>query len=204
MREATNGTGIREHVLLLSRFLRSPRTVGAVTPSSRAVAEAMVSDLDFSRPSSIVELGPGTGALTGPIVERLGPHIDFLAVDIDPAFCEQIQRRWPRVDCVCGSAEQLDAILADRGRPAVDHILSGLPFVSLPVPVTRQILEIVVKVLRPGGTFTTFQYAHAYGMPAGASFRRSMSERMGAEPHVTLVLKNLPPALVLTWRKALS
>ena len=33
--------------------------------------------------------------------------------------------------------------------------------------MTQQILENVVKVLRPGGTFTTFQYLHAYGMLAG-------------------------------------
>jgi phosphatidylethanolamine/phosphatidyl-N-methylethanolamine N-methyltransferase len=83
----------------------------------------------------------------------------------------------------------------------VDHIVSGLPFVSLPQAMTRQILESVVAVLRPGGTFSTFQYAHAYGMPAGAAFRRSMSARMGGEPDVRFVMKNLPPALVLTWRK---
>jgi phospholipid N-methyltransferase len=59
----------------------------------------------------------------------------------------------------------------------------------------------VVSVLRPGGTFSTFQYLHAYGMPAGAAFRKSMSARMGSEPDIRLVMKNLPPALVLTWRK---
>jgi phosphatidylethanolamine/phosphatidyl-N-methylethanolamine N-methyltransferase len=200
MRDASHG-GIREHVLLFSRFLRSPRTVGAVTPSSRAVAEAIVSDVDFSKPSRIVELGPGTGALTAPIVERLGPHIDFLAVDIDPAFCERIQKRWPWVDCVCASAEQLDDIVAERGLMPIDHIVSGLPFASLPEPVTEQILENVVKVLRPGGTFATFQYVHAYGMPAGVAFRRGMSARMGGSPHVRLVVRNFPPALVLTWKK---
>jgi phospholipid N-methyltransferase len=203
MREltTTQTTGLREHVLLFSRFLRSPRTVGAVTPSSRAVADAIVEHVDFGQPSRIVELGPGTGALTGPIVERMGPHIDFLALEIDPAFCERIQARWPAVQCICASAEQLDSIAADHGMTPVDHIVSGLPFVSLPQAMTRQILESVVSVLRPGGTFSTFQYLHAYGMPAGAAFRKSMSARMGSEPDVRLVMKNLPPALVLTWRK---
>ena len=83
----------------------------------------------------------------------------------------------------------------------VDHIVSGLPFVSLP-PVTRQILESVATVLRPGGTFTTFQYLHGYGLPSAVAFRRSMSAKMGGEPDVRLVVKNLPPALVMTWRKA--
>jgi phospholipid N-methyltransferase len=202
MREVPNGTGLREHVLLFSRFLKSPRTVGAVTPSSRHVADAIVEHVDFDQPGRIVELGPGTGALTGPIVERLGPHIDFLALEIDPEFCRSVQARWPAVDCVCVSAEELDAVAADRGLLPIDHIVSGLPFATLPQTMTQLILENVVKVLRPGGTFSTFQYVHSYGMPPASAFRRSMSAKMGAEPEVRVVVKNLPPALVLTWKKS--
>ena len=65
MSESSNGTSLREHALLFSRFLRSPRTVGAVTASSRALAEAMVDGIDLRQPGRIVELGPGTGAFTG-------------------------------------------------------------------------------------------------------------------------------------------
>jgi phospholipid N-methyltransferase len=199
--DPSQGTGLREHVLLFSRFLRSPRTVGAVTASSRALAQAMVAGLDLKRACRIVELGPGTGAFTAPIVAQLGPDTRFLAVDIDPAFVRQIQKRFPAVDCVCGSAETLDAIVASRGMGPIDHIVSGLPFVSLPPPVTRQILESVVGVLRPGGTFTTFQYLPGYALPSAVAFRRSMSTRMGSTPSVRLVVRNVPPALVLTWRK---
>lgn len=202
MREVSNGTGLREHVLLFSRFLKSPRTVGALTPSSRFVADAIVEHVDFDQPGRIVELGPGTGALTGTIVERLGPHIDFLALEIDPEFCRSVQARWPAVDCVCVSAEELDSVAADRGLLPVDHIVSGLPFATLPQAMTQLILEKVVKVLRPGGTFSTFQYVHSYGMTPAAAFRRSMSAKMGGEPEVRVVVKNLPPALVMTWRKA--
>lgn len=202
MAEVPNGTGLREHVLLFSRFLRSPRTVGAVTPSSRAVGEALVEHIDFSRPARLVELGPGTGALTAPIVEKLGPHIDFLAVDIDPAFCREIRKRWPAVECVCASAEQLHSIAAERGLFPVDHILSGLPFASLPMQITRQILESITESLRAGGTFSTFQYVHAYRLPSAVAFRRQMSVKMGSTPHARLVLRNFPPAIVLTWNKS--
>ncbi|MEO7191624.1 MAG: methyltransferase domain-containing protein [Vicinamibacterales bacterium] len=204
MSEPSNGTGLREHVLLFSRFLRSPRTVGALTASSRALAEAMVAGLDLSGPCRIVELGPGTGVFTAAIVERIGPETKFLAMDIEPAFVRQIRKRWPAVDCVCASAECLDAIAGDRDMLPVDHIVSGLPFVSLPPQVTRQILERVALVLRPGGTFTTFQYLPGYGLPSAVSFRRSMTARLGAGPSVRLVVRNVPPALVLTWKKKLT
>ena len=196
-----NGTGLREHVLLFSRFLRSPRTVGALTASGRALAEAMVSGIDLAHARHVIELGPGTGAFTSAIVERLGGESRFLAIDIDPAFVKQIRKRWPDVECVCASAERLDALAADRRMSPVDHIVSGLPFVSLPVAMTRKILESISAVLRPGGTFTTFQYLHGYGLPSGASFRRSMTDRMGGAPEVRVVVRNVPPALVLTWTK---
>jgi len=202
MADASNGTGLREHVLVFSRFLRSPRTVGALTASSRALAAAMVSDLDLARACRVVELGPGTGALTGAIVDRLGPGTVFLAVDIEPAFVDAIQKRWPTVQCVCASAERLEALVADRGMYPVDHIVSGLPFVSLPPAMTLQILANVAQVLRPNGTFTTFQYLHAYQLPSAVGFRRRMSALLGGGPNVRLVVRNVPPALVLTWRQA--
>lgn len=202
MSNASNGTGIREHVFLFSRFLRSPRTVGALTASSRALAEAMVDGLDLERPGHVVELGPGTGVFTAAIAERLGKDTRFLAVDIDPAFVQQIRKRWPAIECVCASAERLDELVTARGMFPIDHIVSGLPFVSLPPAMTRQILESVASVLKPGGTFTTFQYLHGYGLPQAASFRRAMTARMGVEPATRLVVRNVPPAIVVTWRKA--
>ncbi len=201
MSDASNGTGLREHVFLFSRFLRSPRTVGALTASSRALAEAMVDGVDLSKPGRIVELGPGTGAFTAAIVERLGAETRFLALEIDPAFVAQIRKRWPSVECVCASAERLDTLALDRDMFPIDHIVSGLPFVSLPPPMTKQILASVSAVLRPGGTFTTFQYLHGYGLPQAVSFRRAMSARIGVQPKVRLVVRNVPPAVVLTWRK---
>lgn len=199
-----HGTGLREHALLFSRFLRSPRTVGALTASSRALAEAMVHGLDLARPGHIIELGPGTGAFTGAIVERLGPETRFLAIDIDPAFVKQISKRWPAVRCVCASAERLESLADEHSVTPVDHIVSGLPFVSLPPQMTRHITDGVVSVLRPGGTFTTFQYLHGYALPPAVAFRRGLSARIGTGPATRVVMRNVPPAIVLTWQKPLS
>ncbi len=203
MPEAANGSGLREHVLLFSRFLRSPRTVGALAPSSRALARAVADELPRGTGRRVIELGPGTGALTAELMRRLKSEDRFLAVDIDPEFVRQLQARWPALECVCGSAARLNQIAADRGLPAVDHIISGLPFATLPVEVTRQVLDSVARTLRPGGLFTTFQYAHAYHMSTSVAFRRQMTERLGAKPARRLVVRNMPPCFVLTWRRAI-
>ena len=79
--------------------------------------------------------------------------------------------------------------------------MSGLPFASLPVSSARAIVDAIVSSLRVGGTFTTFQYVHAYGFPSAVTVRQTLTREMGSSPARTLVLGNLPPALVLRWRK---
>jgi phosphatidylethanolamine/phosphatidyl-N-methylethanolamine N-methyltransferase len=197
----THETGLREHMLMASRFLRNPRTVGAVSASSRALAEAMVAGIPTDRPVTVVELGPGTGAFTGAIVERIAPGSKLLALDLEPTFVERIRRRWPSVDCVCASAADLEKLVNERHMNPVDHVVSGLPFASIPVAMTRAILDGIEHTLRPGGSFTTFQYLHGYFMPPGRTFRREMTERMHAAPRRQLVLKNFPFAFTLTWTR---
>ena len=141
MAEGTNGNGVRDSVLIFRRFLKNPRTIGAVTPSGRVLAQAMVANLPERTPARVVELGPGTGAFTGAIVDRVGTAGRFLAVDIEPEFVREIHQRFPRVGCVQASAEQLESLVKARNIAPVDHILSGLPFASLPQEMTARILD---------------------------------------------------------------
>lgn len=186
---------------MLGRFVRNPRTVGAVAPSSRALARAMVAGLNMSGGARIVELGPGTGAITREIVPRLGPHARCLAIDIDPAFVTRLKRDHPQIEAVCGSAADLPQVLASLGFDRVDHILSGLPFASLPSAVTERILDAIAHVLPRGGTFTTFQYVHGYRSPLASAFRTTTTRHLGAPPVRRLVWRNVPPAYVLGWRR---
>jgi phospholipid N-methyltransferase len=191
----------QDHWLFLTHFRKSPRTVGAIAPSSRALAYAMLDGLALEPGARVVELGPGTGAVTGEIARRLPLEAACLAIDVDPVFTERVGARWPAITSVCDRAEHLVEIAHARGLLPVDHIVSGLPFASLPASSARAIVEAIVASLRVGGTFTTFQYLHAYGFPSAATVRRTLTREMGSSPARTLVLGNLPPALVLRWRK---
>ena len=151
--------------------------------------------------SRIVELGPGTGAFTGEVIEQLPQGAKFLAVDIDPTFCRQLKHEWPDLDCACASAADLPELIAARGWTHVDHVVSGLPFASLPGEVSRAILDAVHATLKPGGTFTTFQYIHAYQLPPAKAFRHEMTRRIGPMAHRRQVFRNVPPAFVLSWRQ---
>jgi phosphatidylethanolamine/phosphatidyl-N-methylethanolamine N-methyltransferase len=200
MSDIERGSRFREHALMFSRFLKHPRTVGAISPSSRALARAVVAEIEPRGGEHIVELGPGTGAFTEAIVSRMGGTGRLLVVELDPALAARVRARWPAIDCACASAESLESLVADRRLTPVDHVISGLPFASLPGATTRRILDAIARTLRSGGTFTTFQYVHAYLMPPAIAFRSEMSARMGGAPRRQLVLANIPPAWVFSWR----
>jgi phosphatidylethanolamine/phosphatidyl-N-methylethanolamine N-methyltransferase len=193
----------QDHWLFLTHFRKSPRTVGAIAPSSRRLARAMVSGLGLEETGGVrvVELGPGTGAVTGEIARRLPADASCLAIDVDPVFSARVGARWPQIASVCDRAERLVEIACARDLLPVDHIVSGLPFASLPVSSARAIVEAIVSALRPGGSFTTFQYVHAYGFSSAVTVRQTLTREMGSSPARTLVVGNLPPALVLRWRK---
>jgi phospholipid N-methyltransferase len=201
MPEASHGASLREHMLMARRFLRNPATVGAVSASSRAMARMMVAHIPTDRPVSIVELGPGTGSFTAAIVNRVAPGSRILAIELEQDFVDRVRQKLPTVDVVRASAVDLERLVNERHMGPVDHIVSGLPFASLPMDMTRKILDGIEHVLRPGGTFTTFQYLHGYGLKPGRTFRRQMSERMGGPPTRRLVVKNFPLAFILSWRR---
>ena len=195
----TSSSEWREHLVFLGGLMRNPRNVGAIAPSSAQLARRVAQHVTPG--SRVIELGPGTGVVTRELIARTGGTGTLLAVDTDRTFVERIRRAWPEIDCVCASAETLPLLAAERGWADVDHIVSGLPFAVLPAATTKLIVDGVEKLLRRGGTFTTFQYAHTFRLPQASSFRRQVSAQLACEPTSQLVVRNVPPALVLSWHR---
>ena len=52
-----------------------------------------------------------------------------------------------------------------------------------------------------GGQFRTFQYVHAYPLPTAVRFRRRMAAIFGPCQRSAVVVRNLPPAFVLSWSR---
>lgn len=201
-------TAWRDRIRFARRFVLAPRTVGSLVPSSSRLAAAVASAVrppkKPARNLTVVELGAGTGAFTRDILTRLRPGDRFMAVEIDAEFVATLRRRWPRIDVVCASAEQLVAFIREYDLGHVDHIVSGLPFATLPAGVTQRIVDAVSQSLRAGGTFSTFHYLHSYRVPAATKFRRLMTDALAATPTTSRVLWNFPPAVVVRWTKGTS
>jgi phospholipid N-methyltransferase len=192
---------VREHAHFLSAFVRDPFKTGSVAPSSRWLAERMVDGLGLASARMVVELGPGTGAITRAIVRELASDTLFLAVEYNPAFAERLTREFARATVVNDSAERLPELLAEHGRAAADCILSSLPFAAFPEHVQRRLLDAAVRSLRPGGRFVTYAYIPAAWLLTGQRLRRLLESRFAKVETTPIVWLNVPPAFVYRCEK---
>ena len=55
---------IQEKLLFLHKFLRAPKQIGSITPSSMFLAKKILEQVNWNRVDHIAELGAGTGAIT--------------------------------------------------------------------------------------------------------------------------------------------
>lgn len=182
------------------KFLGNPGVIGAVVPSSRYLARALVGRLDLAPGELVVEYGPGTGPVTDVIRTTLPRGARYLGIEIDPRFHDLLTRRFPGLDFHHGSAADVAQVLRDRGLPRPRRIVSGLPFASLPPTAQDAIADGIVHCLHgTDGDFRTFQYVHAYQLRAARRFRDLMAARFTGFERVGPVVRNVPPAFVLRY-----
>jgi phosphatidylethanolamine/phosphatidyl-N-methylethanolamine N-methyltransferase len=85
-----------DEVRFIASWLQHPLKVGAVSPSGKALAQAIAAEIDPEIPGPIVELGPGTGPVTEALIERGIAPERLVLVEYDPDFCKLLRRRFPR------------------------------------------------------------------------------------------------------------
>ncbi|MEU0076006.1 methyltransferase domain-containing protein [Streptomyces sp. NPDC006332] len=178
----------------MREFLRRPRLTGAVAPSSPTLARAMTSGLGLDRAEVVVELGPGTGAITEVIVRQLAPGARLVAVELNPVFAGRLAHRYQgsAVEVVQGSAEDLATLVPYP----VDVIVPGLPWTVMPHERQRRILDAAADALGPSGRFSTFAYMHAAWTPPARRFAAELAARFSIVQRSRVVWPNVPPAYV--------
>ncbi len=149
----------------ISRYVRSPQVVGAVAPSSRALAVAVSAPFrDSKRPASVLEVGAGTGPVTRHLGTILGPEDRLDICEISPDFADILERDvLTERAFVSPVAEGRVRLLrqAVQDLPAdsqYDFIISGLPLTSFEFPDVVEIFNVIRRSLKPGGVFSYFEY----------------------------------------------
>lgn len=174
--------------------IKSLKTTGTVTPSSRYLAKRMLSQINFSKAQVIVELGPGNGVITEFILEKLPANATLICFEINDSFHKQLLKiKNPQLVVVKASAEKIKEELFKLGISNCNHIISSLPLTIIPEEVSNVILEKSHQVLKTNGTFIQYQYSLTYYKKLKKVFFNGIS--LDFEPF------NIPPAFVYRCKK---
>lgn len=181
--------------VLLEQWLYAPKCIGAIAPSSKRLAQAMARWVDAHIAGWVLELGPGTGAVTEALFEQGVPQERLAAIETTPALVNLLRERFPRARIVNGDARKL-VELVRRELPAartVGAVVSSLPLRHF-TPVDRaSISDQIYQLLPPGGRWIQYTYHLGNGHPSGDAPFKTI--------HSNVVWLNVPPARVMVYEK---
>ncbi len=180
-------------IKFLIEGLKDMKTVGTVARTSRYAGRQMLRRIDFQHADCIVEFGAGDGVITKLILERMKPTTKLLSFEVNPTFCELLSEiNDPRLTIINDSAELVDKYLQQHGFAKADHVVSAIPFTTLPEAVAAVIVEQAKYVLKVNGYFVQIHYSLV---------RRRLYKKVFGNVDVELTPINIPPAFIMTSRK---
>jgi phospholipid N-methyltransferase len=150
------------HFLLFARnFLRHPRMLGSIVPSSRFLIKQLLEPINWGRARVIVEYGPGVGVITAEVLRQMRADATLIAIEMNGDFVRYLGEAIhdKRLRVVEGSAADVEDILRRFGVLRADYIISGIPFSTIPASEREQILRKTCAVLEPGGAFLVYQFS---------------------------------------------
>ena len=177
------------------RFLRSlvvrPRAIGAIAPSSPALARRIALQVDPGVPGTVLELGPGTGVVTDALIARGVAVERLIAVEADPDLAQLMRDRFPQLRVIEGDAFALDRTVPHEDSGPLAATVSGLPLLNFPPARRRALVSSALARMTPGSPFVQFSYGFTAPVPAD----REISVEQAA-----FVFANLPPARIWVYR----
>jgi len=181
---------MKEGELFFRQWLRSPKSMGSVLPSSRVLAKAIAAEIAWQPGQYVVELGGGTGAITQGLIDHGIPRDRIVVIELDGSLYSYLKERLTGCTVIQGDATRLDEILARHKVGEISTVLSGLPMVGMPEAFQRAIVEQSFKVMKPGSFMLQYSYSPIAPVPAA---------KFGITAKIArYVLWNFPPAAV--WR----
>ena len=176
-------------IRMLQRFLDNPRLIGAISPSSAALAKAMTRQLGNG--TAVFEIGAGSGAITRQILESAGAET-LVVFEQDPYFAECLRRRVGPTRVVEGFFHDTVGALDEIPDPLV--ILSSVPFKSLSNNLRCKTVDAICRILLASPNRRLIQYTY-FNCPPFVPCHSNLHWR-----YLTRVWSNIPPATVWELR----
>ncbi|MGH7566823.1 MAG: 16S rRNA (adenine(1518)-N(6)/adenine(1519)-N(6))-dimethyltransferase RsmA [Gemmatimonadota bacterium] len=130
----------------------------------RSIAARIADSIPAPRGSRVVEIGPGRGALTGPLLER---GLRVQAIELDRTLAAELRERWgerEEFELVEGNA--LDVVLPEAAPDDPVWVVGNLPY-AITSPLLFHMLDQIERARIAGMVFM---------------IQREVVERLAAEP----------------------
>lgn len=186
---------------LIKQLFVCPRTIGAICPSTSFLAKEITSGIDLDTVENVVEIGSGTGAFTGHILDRISPDTNFVAVEINKKVFQVLKNRFPNIKAHNRCASELNNILDEEKMGAADRVISGLPWAAFPNELQEKLLSSIYANMKPKGVFVTFAYLQGLLLPSAHRFKQRLERYFNKVQKGRVVWHNIPPAFVYRCEK---
>ena len=179
------------------RFIRgmmsTPRTVGAIMPTSGRMAARMAAVIDTGSGLPVLELGPGTGVITKAILDKGVKPEDLVSVEYSSEFVRHLRGKYPGVNFINGDAFSLAETLKNYRGQKFDCVISGIPLLNFPMHQRVTLIEDLLRLIPVGRPVVQFSYG-----PISPVVARPDSYTI---KHFDFVVRNIPPAQIWHYRK---
>ena len=185
---------LNSEMMFLSRWIKSPLSVAAITSSSARLARVMAANLpDGDGP--VIELGGGTGKITRALLDAGVSPDQLVVVERDLHFYNYMKQRFPQVTVIQGDACELTSLLKDlQIKTPARAVVSGLPLLAMDADTQKKIVEQSLSLTRQHGVLIQFSYG------LFSPVKNSVQVELGLKSRcVGQVWKNIPPAKVWTY-----
>ncbi len=186
---------LTDTTVFLQEWFANPQRTGSLAPSSPQLAAAMAHWLPADPESYVLELGPGTGAVTEALIKRGLREDRLVAIERNPKMARLLREKFPRAQIIIGDAWHLDHLLRSRREPveSVGAVISSLPLLHFPLAQAEALAQKIRGVLKPDGNWAQYSYRIHRLRPRGsASFKLRATK---------IVWLNFPPARVSVFQK---
>lgn len=190
---AANASSAEEGLLFLRRWLAHPLKVGAVLPSSPALARLVARQVPLRADQAVVEVGAGTGSVTKGLLEAGVPPDRLFVVEIDADLCAFLRKQVPQAQVINGDASRLSELLPGKWLGKISTVISGIPMVTLPLDVQQRFVDAWFGVMAPEGRM--LQYTYSLVSPLPESKLGIKGRRKG------IAMLNVPPAWVWSYER---